>query len=69
MPLLGVENKLTVNRLPLITSLCEEQAAEAAVSGSSARKAPQGEATEWLTILCRQAKPVSKAMNNILIGL
>ena len=24
MPLLGVENKLTVNRLPLITSLCEE---------------------------------------------
>ena len=24
MPLFGVENKLTVNRLPLITSLCEE---------------------------------------------
>ena len=37
----GVENKLTVNRLPLITSLCEELP-------------PQGEATERLTILCRQ---------------
>ncbi len=24
MPLFGVENKLTFNRLPLITSLCEE---------------------------------------------
>ena len=34
------ENKLMVNRLPLITSLCEELS-------------PQGEATERLTILCR----------------
>ncbi len=40
MLLLGVENKLAVNRLPLITSLCEELS-------------PQGEATERLTILCR----------------
>ena len=54
MPLLGVKNKLTVNRLPLITSLCEEQAAEAAVSGSSARKAPEG-------------KPWNKADNFCLI--
>ena len=60
MPLFGVENKLAVNRLPLITSLCEEQAAEAAVSGSSARKAPQGEATERLTILCRQREACIK---------
>ena len=29
---------------PLITLLCKEQAAEAALNGSSARKAPQGEA-------------------------
>ena len=56
----GVENKLADNRLPLITSLCEEQAAEAAVSGSSARKAPQGEAKEWLTILCRQGEACIK---------
>ena len=40
MSLFGVENKLTVNRLPLITSLCEELS-------------PRGEATQWLTILCR----------------
>ena len=47
MPLFGVENKLTVNRLPLITSLCEELS-------------PQGEATEWLTILCRQREACIK---------
>jgi len=37
---------LNVVRLPLITLLCKEQAAEAALNGSSARKAPQGEALE-----------------------
>ena len=47
MPLLGVKNKLAVNRLPLITSLCEELS-------------PQGEATEWLTILCRQREACIK---------
>ena len=31
---------------PLITLLCKEQAAEAALNGSSARKAPQGEAAK-----------------------
>ena len=40
-------NKLTVNRLPLITSLCEELS-------------PRGEATERLTILCRQREACIK---------
>ena len=43
----GGSNKLTVNRLPLITSLCEELS-------------PQGEATERLTILCRQREACIK---------
>ena len=47
MPLLGVENKLAVNRLPLITSLCEELS-------------PRGEAMERLTILCRQREACIK---------
>ncbi len=37
MPLFGVENKLPVNRLPLITSLCEELS-------------PRGEATDWRSL-------------------
>ena len=41
---------------PLITALCAEQAAEAALNGSSARKAPQGEATKWLTIFAEKMK-------------
>ena len=40
-------NKLTVNRLPLITSPCEELS-------------PRGEATERLTILCRQRESCIK---------
>ena len=47
MPLFGVENKPAVNRLPLITSLCEEFS-------------PQGEAMERLTILCRQREACIK---------
>ena len=43
----GGENKLAVNRLPLITSLCEELS-------------PRGEAMEWLTILCRQREACIK---------
>ena len=35
---------------PLITLLCKEQAAEAALNGSSARKAPRGEAAKRQTI-------------------
>ena len=46
-PLFWGENKLTVNRLPLITSLCEELP-------------PRGEATERLTILCTQREACIK---------
>ena len=38
---------MAVNRLPLITSLCEELS-------------PQGEAKEWLTILCGQGEACIK---------
>ena len=47
MLLFGGENKLVVNRLPLITSLCEELS-------------PQGEAMKRLTILCRQREACIK---------
>ena len=39
---------------PLTTLLCKEQAAEAALNGSSARKAPQGEAAKRLTIFAEK---------------
>ena len=37
-------SSFSIMKLPLITALCAEQAAEAALNGSSARKAPEGEA-------------------------
>ena len=39
---------------PLITLLCKEQAAEAALNGSSERKAPQREAAKRLTIFAEK---------------
>ena len=55
---------------PLITLLCKEQAAEAALNGSSARKAPQGEAAKRLTIfalLCASTMRQGEAAKRLII--
>ena len=59
---------------PLITLLCKEQAAEAALNGSSARKAPRGEAAKRQTIfaeenfvskiLCRQGEDMQRPLQS-----
>ena len=50
--MLVLKNKL----YPSSVAEWRQQAAEAALNGSSARKAPQGEATKWLTIFAEEMK-------------